>query len=382
MFIYSFKEIINYNLKYDLKNFLKMTPKNYLSEKKTSNLNISISPALKDWIQRFVIKKKAEFPDDNRYKSTSTLICNIMENVLKIFEKGKTLDDFEKVMDKETEDFYSKYTVNLLAPFVEPNCEFNKFSPVDYSSSITYFFAMRNFFIQNIDPYDPISIRTFFERIRNRYLYGNLTKDITFEIYFDQGNNDFRAVIEHVGTYRNLHYFNAKMLIAVLGLIGFKVTDFNYSEKEIYYRIDFKPTDLFYSKKLAKKERTELLNTNIKYIINMYLILEEDSRHLWTNLAEDGNLYINFKNLRVYEKWMDLIELELRKYGEKEDFLNKILKFFENIHWIRILDTKFLSFQLDLSNEENKKEIKLLFDYLSKFSKVTSENDYYYIESL
>ncbi len=357
-----------------------MTPVNYLSTKKTSNLNISISPALKDWIQRFFNKKNDEFPNNENYKSLSAFICNIMENVLKIFEKGKTLDDFKKVMDEETNVFFRQYNVMMLGPFLDYNCELHKYTPVEFKSILSFLLRVRSMLMKDIDPHDPKSFRLFFEKMRTRYLYGNLTKDIIFDIFTDDSKHEFRAIIEHTGTYKNIHYYNGKLLASILGIFGLELTDFIHSEEEIYYRMDMVPTELFYNNKLLKKERVKLLKANVKFLTNYNRILDVDSEHLWIAQAQDKNLYVSFKNLRTFNQWIKKIEDDLQIYGEKENFTIKMLKYFEKIHWIRILDTKQLSFQLDLSNEENEKEIQYLFDYLSKSYEFSRDNGIYYIE--
>ena len=59
-----------------------------------------------------------------------------------------------------------------------------------------------------------------------------------------------------------------------------------------------------------------------------------------------------------------------------------MLRFFEKIHWITILDPETFSFQLNLSPNENKREIEFLLTYLSKTNKVISDSGYYYIQPL
>jgi len=50
------------------------TSKKFLSNKKTAQQSISISPALKDWIQRYVNMNHRESPNDMRFKSVSAFI--------------------------------------------------------------------------------------------------------------------------------------------------------------------------------------------------------------------------------------------------------------------------------------------------------------------
>ena len=78
-----------------------MSSKKFLSNKKTAQQTISISPALKDWISRYVHVKHGKNPDDGRYRSVSSFYNYIMENVLNLFKKGKTLDDFKRIEEKK-----------------------------------------------------------------------------------------------------------------------------------------------------------------------------------------------------------------------------------------------------------------------------------------
>ncbi len=51
-----------------------MPSQKYLSRKKTAIQSISLSPALKEWLQRYVRVKHHEIPDDIRFKSVSSFI--------------------------------------------------------------------------------------------------------------------------------------------------------------------------------------------------------------------------------------------------------------------------------------------------------------------
>ena len=107
-----------------------MTKKKYLSNKKTAQQTISISLALKEWIKRYVNVQHREDPKDERFKSISSFYNNVMGNVLRIFEKSKTLDDFERVEDKEVRDFFEPFTFNATIPLYEMVSENNRFTPL------------------------------------------------------------------------------------------------------------------------------------------------------------------------------------------------------------------------------------------------------------
>ena len=86
-----------------------MTTKRYLSNKKTTQQTISISPSLKDWIRRYVSVMHKKKPEEEYYKSISAFYCYILEKVLKIFQEGKSLDDFDRLVSFKRETGPNKY---------------------------------------------------------------------------------------------------------------------------------------------------------------------------------------------------------------------------------------------------------------------------------
>ncbi|MFX0069709.1 MAG: hypothetical protein ACFFAO_01335, partial [Candidatus Hermodarchaeota archaeon] len=71
---------------------------------------------------------------------------------------------------------------------------------------------------------------------------------------------------------------------------------------------------------------------------------------------------------------------DIKKYGTEDDFLLKILKAFERIHWIRIENEEYFEFQIKLSKEKYGEDIDFLLEYLSKYSKISKRNEIYYLE--
>jgi len=59
-----------------------MTSVKYLSQKKTAVQTISLSPALKEWLKRYVNVKHRETPEDIRFKSVSAFITHIIKTSL------------------------------------------------------------------------------------------------------------------------------------------------------------------------------------------------------------------------------------------------------------------------------------------------------------
>ncbi len=55
-----------------------MTSQKYLSQKKTACQSISLSPALKEWLQRYVRVKNKKTPDEDQFKSVSAFISSLL----------------------------------------------------------------------------------------------------------------------------------------------------------------------------------------------------------------------------------------------------------------------------------------------------------------
>lgn len=356
-----------------------MTTSKYLSNKKNSQQSISISPALKDWIERYVRVQQQKNPEDERYKSVSAFYCSVMESVLKMFEIGKTLDDFDKLMDPEMNDFFEKFSSKLFIPFVETAVAMDKYSLVDFKATTHFFMSMIKLYKENIDPYDFHSLKTIFERIRRRYLSTKLSKELILDLKTEKDGKVFSGSWMHWGTYKHLHHLNCKMLAESFGILGLKITDFEYNDKDLYFRFRFEPTDLFFKDDLSRKKRIELLKQNVNFIINYGRILKDKNHYLWMRMAEDNNLMINFKNEKARDKWIKKIEEDLDKFVPREDFKLYLLYFFERINWILIESEEELKFQITLS-ENNSEERQFMLEYLSKHAKVSGEKDRFYLE--
>ena len=359
-----------------------MTAKRYMSNKKTSQQTISISPSLKDWIRRYVSVMHKKNPDNENYKSVSAFYCSVMENVLKIFEEGKTLDDFDKLVDKEIDNFYEPLSANVLLPVYESEVSMNKYLIAGFKENMHLFFGMRKVVMSGVDLDDYQTLQTSFNRIKKRYMKAKATKYLNLDLFTEKGKSQPWGILEHVGLYKNLHHANCKMMAEALGIIGFKITDFLYSEEDLYYRMELAITDLYSTPNLALKKRTDLLKQNVEYLINYNRVLDDTANHLWVRMAQDNDVIINFKNEDLRKKWIETIENDLRKFGTKEAFLLKLLKFFDRLHWIRIENENDLSFQINLIKSKNQNDNKFLFDYLSKYSHISEKNGIYYLERL
>ncbi len=357
-----------------------MTHKKFLSEKKTSNQNISISPALKEWIKRYVNVKRKEHPDDERYKSVSSFYCHVMESVLEMFEKGKSLDDFHGELDIESREFLEKTSFLTSIPGFENSIVPNRYVMGDLDALTGYLLKFRKAYLNSSDGSDRISgFKEYFDRIKPIFTEDTF-EYLNLDLIRGKDRTKVHGILETKGKYKNIHYEIMKRNLMILGILGAKVKNLIYSPKEIYSRIDMVSTELLNYDKLLLKQRKKLIKQNLEFLINYSRVIKDKDYHLWMKMAEDNEHLVSFKNIMAFERWIQLIEGDLRKYGDKEEFLLNILMAFERIHWIRILNENTLSFEVELSIENNPKEREFLLNYLSSHSKVILDDGKYYLE--
>ena len=359
-----------------------MTPERPLSKKKITQQTISISPALKDKIEKYVYENNKRYPNDNRFKSISRFYNFVMEHAMESFEKGKTLDDFESFVDADIQSFFDKISFNAIIPYYENAIKTNRYESPTLEKNTFFFFTLRRLYLSRIDFDDLKSINTQFSRIRNYIFSNNITKEFRLDLFTGKGREDLTGVFEHAGLYKNLSFENYKYTAALFGLLGAKITDFLYSKKDDYCRLDLKATNLLYRKDLAKKERIKLMNHNVSYFINYNRIINDKDYYLWMKLATDKQVFIAFDNEEVKIKWVNLIENEIEKFGDKDEYHLNMLKLFEKLHWIEIISEKDLSFQFKLSESKYSHERAYLLENLAKRARVSYENEIFYLKDL
>ena len=64
-----------------------MTAQKYLSQKKTVCQTFSLSPALKEWLKRYVHVNYKKAPDEDHFKSVSAFIASLL--VKEMSQDGK-----------------------------------------------------------------------------------------------------------------------------------------------------------------------------------------------------------------------------------------------------------------------------------------------------
>ncbi|MHA1913866.1 MAG: hypothetical protein ACW97V_05795 [Promethearchaeota archaeon] len=350
------------------------------STKKITQQTISITPELRERVEKFVLENHEKNPNDKRFKSISSYYSFILEKTMDCFREGKNLDDFELFVDGETRNFFDKISFNAVIPYYEDAIKTNKYTDPAFEKTPFFFLAIRRLYLSMMDPNDISSIRNAFNRIRNYFFSNNLTLEFRLDLITGQSGSDIKGIFEFAGIYKNLSFESCKYNAAIFGLLGVKITNVVYSDKDIYYRFDLETTDLFFRKDLVKNERIKLMNHNVAYLINYKKILEDKDYYLWLKMAEDRNLILSFNTEQAKQEWANLIETEIKNLVEQEDYLLYILKFFEKLHWVEIENEKDLIFQIRLSKNKHQYEWQFLFDTLSKHSKISELDRKYYLE--
>jgi len=356
-----------------------MTSKKYLSTKKTSQQCISISPALKDWISRYVNKMKNENPEDERYKSISAFYTQVMEKTLNAFERGKTLDDFEKFVDEEVNSFYDKFSFRATIPFYEMILETNKYNKLDYEGTMSFFSAMKIFFKEYFIEKDINKLEIFINRLENYFRENNLCSHLNFEVITQNDSIYPKFRVEATSLYKNLIYENAKFVSAIFGLLGIKLTNFIHSPKNSYYRIEAEGIDLMLEEEVSREEIRKLIDYNIQFFINYTRMLKDHDYYLWMKMASDKDVSIDFEDDFARHRWIKLIEENIEKCGNMENHLINILRFFEKLHWIEIENEQELIFRIRL-NPAKQEQREFFLEYISNYVKVKEHNGKYYLK--
>ncbi|MFX1481145.1 MAG: hypothetical protein ACFFCI_23950 [Promethearchaeota archaeon] len=357
-----------------------MVSERELSKRKTTQQTISISPALKARIEQYINDNNKKDPKDIRLKSVSSFYNYVLEKTMDCFDKGKTLDDFELFIDSEINDFFDKITFKALIPYYETALKTNKYTDPTFDRLPLFFLTIRRLYFSIMDPHDIDSINNLFSRLKNFMLGNSLTKDANLDLFTGKSETDLTGIFEFSGFYQNLSFENCKYTAAIFGLLGVKVTNCLYSEKDNYCRFDLEATELFYRKELLRTERIKLINNNVSQLINYKQIIQDDDDYfLWMKIADDKNIFISFNNPVIRDEYFNLIRKKVMEFSEKEEFHVLMLKLFEKLHWIDIESENELLFHLRLSETKNQDEIQFLMKILSEKSEVIKDNGIYYL---
>lgn len=332
-----------------------MVKKRYLSKKKTSRQTITISPFLKDWLKRFVKEKHEEKPENENYRSVSSFVTYLIEENLKLLEKGKTLEDLKGQPDRKTEKFYDKITFKAITQQFEEVSETAKYTTDDFDFLFPLFSKYRLFMIQDKKSEgEQFTVKDFIrgtERLNNFMRENSVTKNFSIEQIGE------KLILEYSGYYPNIHFILSKGLVVIGSIMGFSFLELFYEKN--YMRIDFVPTDLFSNPKMLKNERKKLYFKNIKHLVNYYHLIRDKKHHLWLNMATNPNAIISFRSVKAgFEQIKEMID-EIYSNSIKEERPEYILEIFRKFGWI---DKKFekLSYEILISREENQIEIEIM----------------------
>ena len=124
----------------------------------------------------------------------------------------------------------------------------------------------------------------------------------------------------------------------------------------------------------------QLVKENLECLMDYDRIIDDKTYYLWMQMAENKDLIVNFKNDKVRSKWIEKFESNFKDYENSQELLLKMLKLFEKLHWISIVNQLNMSFRLIITKEKNSGDIKFLMDYLSKHSKISVDEGIYYLE--
>ncbi|MHA1147983.1 MAG: hypothetical protein ACTSR8_07025 [Promethearchaeota archaeon] len=222
-------------------------------------------------------------------------------------------------------------------------------------------------------------MRISFERFRNRYLSTGVTKEMDLVELRPKSDKGYFVIFDFSGNYKYSHYLNAKYLGAIFGALGFKLYNIDYYPDTMFFRFEMETTDNYFNQKPKKSEKIALMKDNVKLFTNFYRTLQDSAQHTWLKVMSDENSIIKFQTKETFNTWIMILEQDLKKYGSEQDFELYILKFFEHLNWIKIIDESKLDFQVKLNVENNKQEFEFLREYLSDKYSLEEENSVFII---
>ncbi|MFX1273832.1 MAG: hypothetical protein ACFFBP_14425 [Promethearchaeota archaeon] len=346
-----------------------MTSKNFLSNKKNVKMSFSTSAALTDWVKRHVSAQRQKFPKDDRYRSVSSFIHHCMEYIMNIFEKGKTLEDFDSFVDQSIAKFYDQITFRAIIPHFEESIEMNKYI-LPSKGLLSFYSAFRNFFVEESGYDDMVekidkTVKFNIKRLENFLKQNNISQSFTIE------KDEDLFILEYKGNYKNLHFDVSKAIAGIFGVVGFKIKNITYiadsSINYFYTRFDFESTELLKQKRPRLSEQTALGMENLKKLITYENILNDKSEHVWLNTSELKGALISFKDVHTGVEYLKSKIEELKKSVDRKELQNNVLKIFEHYHWIIIDNKKPLSFHFIIPKIEHEVEHEIMELILSEF---------------
>ncbi|MFX1571041.1 MAG: hypothetical protein ACFFCV_22100 [Promethearchaeota archaeon] len=335
-------------------------------------MSFSTSDALKDWIKRYVGIKRRENPNDRRYNSFSSFIHCSLEELMKLYEKGKDLNDFNKVIDEEIENFYEQITFKALIPQFEASVEMNRYIPLN-DQTIRFFRIYRHFIFSQINPKDTNekNLIRIIEKFNNFLRNNKVSKGGLMTV------DGKKIIIEFEGKEKNLHFELSKGVAAIIGSIGGQILKVTYLPN--YTRFDCEYDSIFNQKIPNIKEQIALSKANVEKFLKYEYLLKDKKEHLWINTCFSENALISFKN---FESGINFIKSKLDTLKASinvKDLPKYCLRIFERFNWIIIDNEEELSFRFSITETEHKMERAIVKEILKNELKFLDDSSSYLI---
>ncbi len=321
-----------------------LIPKPRRLSKKKVRKSITLPEYLDEWINRYLKHMRKQQLEKNEnikkeLRSYSSFVANILEQVMHLFLKGKSLEDLELATDRKTKDFYEKITFRALTIYYEFIVRINKYRKFDLKSMLNVFMMYQNFFTNGGKSISEDEAIIALERLKNFMINNNTTKDVTIE---RSGN---KYIFQYFGIYPNMHYDFSKWIAGILGFLGVKIERITHSNN--YTRMDFVVTDIFRVNEANLGNRKELFEYNTEFFTNFNRILEdEDDLQLWIRINQSKLPIISFKNIEDGLLLIREIVNNLNKWSSPREFKFRLLDLFKKLRWINQINKTKLSFQL------------------------------------
>jgi hypothetical protein len=349
-----------------------MSKSKNLSKKKSDRLTISISPYLKEWIARYVKEQKKNYPSEDEYKSISSFVTSILESNLNLFQEGKSLEDFKKEPDHNTDEFYEKLTFRAFIKNYEENVEKSKYDLPNYKVTIPIYANFKSYFFENKHNNLEDNFVTALNRMKKFVVSNKVTKEINVEYR----NNKFYMSFE--GKYPNIQFINTKGLLGLFSALGLKLDDILVTK--LHTRFEFSKTYLFETDELLSDERKRLYQENNRKLINLSRIINDKRHHLWIKMAQLDNTIISFRDYSSGVRDVGEMVEEIRETSD--NFKINILKLFEQFNWIKIEENleRIFYFSLNLDEQEHLVERRILFGTLDKYGNLKQDENRFSFE--
>ncbi len=362
-----------------------MSSKRFLSLKKKFSQTISLPGSLKTQLNSFFKEIQESSPVgqnlSQQFNSFSSGCCYLMEVALKILSKGIKLEEIHDMVDGELNEFYEQFTFRAYILLFEKILENNRYTSFDFYRSPQMFLAYKQFLQEKRLIRNRKDIMIFFRRIRNLYINQNMVKEFLIELMEEELDQGLHLTIKIVGNHPNLFFERCKLDACILGFFGAEIIKFHYFRNEMIATFYIKITDLVFKRDFAMNERVALLNQNLNHIINYCEIVnDENDIHLFQKLSIDINVFLEFKDFKEVKKILATIEVDARKFGSKDQFLLTLLKFFEKLHWIKIINSQGLKFRFQLDKTKYEEELNFITSYFSKHATVMKVEDTLFLE--